>query len=172
MARFRHKLGEVPPSPHSVFDISGPLHRFTDNVTQSPREKDSGHIEQMSKPHLQSHYISLHSGKPYRDIGNSPPCHLAGPPTLQSITHTAHKIPTDFSGQLRDTRVLKQQCSHQTSVVAPQHSNRKRQYHQSSCSRAVHNLRRLQSRLGCMQPKPNCKWSLVFSASQRSYQCY
>ena len=29
------------------------------------------------------------------------------PPTLQTITNTAHKIPTGFSGQLRDTHVLK-----------------------------------------------------------------
>ena len=109
MARFHHKLGEVPPSSHSVFDISWTHHRFTDNVTESPGEKDAGHTEQMSKPHSQSHYISSHSGKPHRDIGSSPPCHLAGPPTLQSITNTAHKIPTGFSGQLRDTGVLKQQ---------------------------------------------------------------
>ena len=171
VARLHHKLGEVPPSPHSVFDISGPLHRFTDNVTQSPREKDSGHTEQMSKPHLQSHYISLHSGKPHRDIGSSPPCHLAGPATLQTITNTAHKIPTGFSGQLRDTHVLKKQCSHRTSVVAPQQNNCKRQHHQSSCPRVVHNLRRLQGRLGCMLPESNRKWSLVSSGSQRSYQC-
>ena len=99
VARFHHKLGEVPPSPHSVFDISGPLHRFTDNVTQSPREKDSAHTEQMSKSHSQSHYISSCSGKPHRDIGGSPPCHLAGTPSLQTLTNTAHKIPTGFSRQ-------------------------------------------------------------------------
>ena len=56
-------------------------------------------------------------------------------------------------------------------MVAPQHSNRKWQYHQSSCPRALHNLRRLQSRLGCMLPEPNRKWSLVSLGSQRSYQC-
>ena len=47
------------------------------------------------------------------------------------------------------------QCSHRTPVVAPKHSNRKRQYHQSSCPRTVRNLRRLQSRLGCMLPEPH-----------------
>lgn len=171
VARLHHKLGEVPPGPQSVFDISGPLHRFTDNVIQSPREKDSGHTEQMSKSHSQSHYTSSCSGKPHRDIGSSPPCHLAGPPTLQTITNTAHKIPSGFSGQLRDPHVLKQQCSHRTSVVAPQHNNCKRQHHQSSCPRVVHNLRRLQGRLGCMLPESNRKWSLVSSGSQRSYQC-
>ena len=157
VARLHHKLGEVPPSPHSVFDISGPLHRFTDNVTQSPREKDSGHTEQMSKSHSQSHYTSSCSGKPHRDIGSSPPCHLAGPATLQTITNTAHKIPTGFSGQLRDTHVLKKQCSHRTSVVAPQHNNCKRQHHQSSCHQVVHNLRHLQNRLGCMLSESNRK---------------
>ena len=35
--------------------------------------------------------------------------------------------------------------------MAPQHSNRNRQYHQSSCSRGVHNLRRLQSWGACCQ---------------------
>ena len=30
VARLHHKLGELPPSLHSVIDISGPLHRFTD----------------------------------------------------------------------------------------------------------------------------------------------
>ena len=53
---------------------------------------------------------------------------------LIRITNTTHKIATSFSRQLRGTRVLKEQCSHRTSVVAPEHSNRKRQYHQSSCS--------------------------------------
>ena len=72
VARFHHKLGEVLPSPHLV-------HSFTDKVTQSPREKDPGHTEQMSKSHLQSYSISSHSGKPHRDIGSSPPCYLAGP---------------------------------------------------------------------------------------------
>ena len=171
VAGFHHKLGQVLPSPHSVIDISGPLHRFTDNVTQSPREKDPEHSEQMSTSHSQSYSICSHSGKPHRDIGSSPPCHLAGPPTLQTITNTANKIPTGFPRQLRDTHVLKQQSSHRTSVVAPQHSNRKWQYHQSSCPRALHNLRRLQSRLGCMLPEPNRKWSLVSLGSQRSYQC-
>ena len=171
VASFHHKVGEVLPSPHSVIDVYGPLHRFIDNVTQSRREKDPGHKEQMPKSHSQSHSISSHSGKPHRDIGSSPPCHLAGTPALQTIKNTAHKIPTGFSRQLRDNPVLKQQCSHRTSVVAPQRSNRKRQYHQSSCPRAVHNLRRLQSRLGCMLPEPNRKWSLVSSGSQRSYKC-
>ena len=59
-----------------------------------------------------------------------------------------------------------------SSVVAPEHSNRKRQHHQSSCPRAVHNLRCLQSRLGCMLPEPNHKWLLVSSGGQRSYQCF
>ena len=76
-----------------------------------------------------------------------------------------------FRGQLRDTRVLKQQCSHQTTVVAPEHSNRKRQYNQSSCPRAVHNLRRLKSRLGCLPLELSHKWSLISSGSQRSYRC-
>ena len=106
-----------------------------------------------------------------RDFGSSSSCHMAGSPTLQTITNTAHTIPTGFSRQLRDTHVLKQQCSHRTPVVAPKHSNRKRQYHQSSCPRTVHNLRRLQSRLGCMLPEPHSQWSLVSSGSQRSYKC-
>lgn len=89
----------------------------------------------------------MRSGKPHKDIGSSPPCHLAGPPTLQTNTNTAQKIPTGFSRQSQDTYVLKQECSHRTSAVAPEHSNRKRQYHQSSCPQAVHNLRRLQSGL-------------------------
>ena len=80
-------------------------------------------------------------------------------------------IPTGLSRQLRDTHVPKQQCSHQASMVAPEHSNRKRHYDQSSCPRAVHNFRRLQSRLGCMLPEPNCKWPLVSFGGQRSYQC-
>ena len=37
--------------------------------------------------------------------------------------------------------------------------------------RAVHNLRRLQSRLGCILPEPNRKWPLVSYGGQRSYQC-
>ena len=53
----------------------------------------------MSKSHSQSHYISSCSGKPHRDIGGSPPCHLAGTPSLQTLTNTAHKIPTGFSRQ-------------------------------------------------------------------------
>ena len=171
MARFHHKLGEVHASPHSVIDIPGPLHRFADNVAQSPREKDPEHTEQMPTPHSQSLFISSRSGKPHRDIGICPPCHLAGPSTLQRITNRAHQIPTGLSRQLRDTHVPKEQCSHRASVVAPEHSNRKRQYHQSSCPRAVHNLRRLQSRLGCMLPEPNCKWPLVSFGGQRSYQC-
>ena len=125
----------------------------------------------MSKSDLQSHSISSRSGKPRRDFGSSSSCHMAGSPTLQTITNRAHKIPTGFSRQLRDTHVLKQQCSHRTPVVAPKHSNRKRQYHQSSCPRTVHNLRRLQSRLGCMLPEPHGQWSLVPSGSQRSYKC-
>lgn len=48
VARFHHKLAEVRLTPHSVIDISGPLHRFTDNVAQSPREKGPEHTEQMS----------------------------------------------------------------------------------------------------------------------------
>ena len=94
------------------------------------------------------------------------------PSTLQRITNTAHKIPTGLSRQLQDTHVPNQQCSHQTSVVAPEHSNRKWQHHQSSCPRAVHNLRCPQSRLGCMLPQPNHKWLLVSSGGQRSYQCF
>ena len=86
VTRCHHKLGEVHTSPHSVIDISGPLHRFADNVAQSPREKDPEHTEQMLKSHSQSHFISSRSGKPHRDIGSSPPCHLAGPSTLQRIT--------------------------------------------------------------------------------------
>ena len=125
VARFHHKLGEVCPSSHSVIDISGPLHRFPDNVAQSPREKGPEHTEQMSKSDLQSHSISSRSGKPHRDFGCSSSCHIAGSPTLQTITNTAHKIPTGFLRQLRDTHVLKQQCSHRTPVVAPKHSNRK-----------------------------------------------
>ena len=50
------------------------------------------------------------------------------------------------------------------------HNNRKRQYHQSSSPRAIHNLSRLESRLGCLLPEPNRKWSLVSSGIQRSYQ--
>ena len=165
VARFYHKL-----CPHSVFDISGNLHRFTGNVTQTPREKDSGHTEQMSKSHSQSHYISSCSGRPHRDIGRSPPCQLAGPSSLQTFTNTSLKIPTCFLGHLRDTHVLKQQCSHRTSVVAPQHNNRKRQCHQSSCPRAIYNLIRLQSILGCMLQEPNRKWWLVSSGIQRSSQ--
>ena len=49
----------VHASPHSVIDFSGPLNRFAVNVTQSPREKDHEHTEQMSNPHSQSHFISL-----------------------------------------------------------------------------------------------------------------
>ena len=45
VARFRRKLGEVHSSLHLVIDISVPLHRFTDNVTQSPRDKDPEHTE-------------------------------------------------------------------------------------------------------------------------------
>ena len=67
------------------------------------------------------------------------------PSTLQRITHTAHKIPTGLSRQLRDTHVPTQQCSQRTSEVAPEHSNRKQRYHQSSCPRAIHNLRCLQN---------------------------
>ena len=93
------------------------------------------------------------------------------PSTLQRITNTAHKIPTGLSRQLRDTHVPKQQRSQRTSVVAPEHSDRKQRYHQSSCPRAIHNLRCLQSRLKCMLPEPNRKW-LVFSGGQRSYQCF
>ena len=36
VARFHHKLGEVHASSYSLIDISGPLHRFADNVAQSP----------------------------------------------------------------------------------------------------------------------------------------
>lgn len=91
--------------------------------------------------------------------------------TLQTITNTAHKSATGFFRKLRDTRVLKQQCSHQTSVVPPKHGNRKWQYHQSACPRAARNLRFLQSRLGCMLAEPNRKWSLVSSGSQKAYKC-
>lgn len=45
VARFRRKLGEVHSSPHLVIAISGLLHRFTDNVTQPPRDKDPEHTE-------------------------------------------------------------------------------------------------------------------------------
>ena len=79
VARFHHKLGKVHASPHSVIDICGPLHRFADNVAQSPREIDPENTEQMSKSHSQSHFISSRSGKPHRDIRSSLPCHLAGP---------------------------------------------------------------------------------------------
>ena len=68
VARFHHKLGEVNASPYSVIKISGPLHRFADNIAQSPREKDREHTEQISKSHSQSHFISSQSGKPHRDI--------------------------------------------------------------------------------------------------------
>ena len=51
-----------------------------------------------------------------------------------------------LSRQLQDTHIPKQRCSHWTSVVAPEHNNRKRQYHQFSCPRAVHNLRSLLAR--------------------------
>ena len=80
VARFHHKLGEVPASLHSVIDIFGPLHRFTNNVSQSPREKDPEHTEQISKSHSQSHFISSPSGEPHRDIGSSPqaPLHYKG----------------------------------------------------------------------------------------------
>ena len=67
------------------------------------------------------------------------------PSTTQRITNRIHKIPTGLSRQLRDTHAPKQQCSHRTSVVTPGHSTCNRQYHQSSCPRAVHNLRRLQA---------------------------
>ena len=80
VARFHHKLGEVRPSPHPVIDISGPLHRFKDNVPQSTGEKDPEHTEQMSKSHSQSHSISSQSGKPHRDIGSNPPCQAGRPP--------------------------------------------------------------------------------------------
>ena len=46
VARFHHKLGEVHASSYSLIDISGPLHRFADNVAQSPWEKDPKHTEQ------------------------------------------------------------------------------------------------------------------------------
>ena len=128
------------PSSHSVINISGPLHRFTDNVTQSPREKDPEHTEQMSNSHSQSHFISSQSGKPHRDIGSTLPCHLAGPSTLQRIINTAHKISTHLLRQLRGTHVPKQQCLHRTLVVASEHSNRTQQYHQSSCLRAIHTV--------------------------------
>ena len=109
MTRFHHKLGEVPLVPTWSLTFLG---LSIDSQTMSlslPEKKILDIQNKMSKPHSQSHYISSHSGKPHRDIGSSPPCHLAGPPTLQSITNTAHKIPTGFSGQLRDTGVLKQQ---------------------------------------------------------------
>ena len=138
---------------------------------QSPRKKILNIQSKCQKSYSQSHIISSRSGKPHKNTGSSPPCHLAGPSALQRITNTAHKIPTGLSRQLRDTHVPKQQCSHRSSVVAPEHSNRKWQYHQSSCPQAVHNLKRFQSRLGCMLPEPNCKWPLVSSGGQRSYQC-
>ena len=102
--RFHHKLGEVHPSSHSVINISGPLHRFTDNVTQSPREKDPEHTEQMSNSHPQSHIISSRSGKPHSDIGSIPPWHLASPSTLQRIINTAHKTSKCLLRQLHGTR--------------------------------------------------------------------
>ena len=53
---------------------------------------------------------------------------------------TANKISTHLLRQLRGTHVPKQQCLHRTLVVAPEHSNRKQQYHQSSCLRAIHTV--------------------------------
>ena len=110
-ARFHYNLGKVDASPHSVIDFSGPLYRFAVNVTQSPREKDHEHIEQMPKFHSQSHFISSRNCKPHRVIRSAPPYLLAGPSTLQRITNTAHKIPRGLSRQLQDTQVPKQRCT-------------------------------------------------------------
>lgn len=88
-----------------------------------------------------------------------------------TITNTGHKSATGFLRRLRDTRVLKQQCSHQTSVVPSKHGNRKWQYHQSACPELHVSLRLLQSRLGCMLEEPNSKWSVVSSGSQKAYKC-
>ena len=112
VARFHHNLGKVDASSHSVIDFSGPLYRFAVNVTQSPREKDHEHTEQMSKSHSQSHFISSRNCKPHRVSRSGPPYLLAGPSTLQRITNTAHKIPRRLSRQLQDTHVPKQRCSH------------------------------------------------------------
>ena len=150
VARFHHKLAEVRLTPHSVPTQSLTflvLSIDSQTMSLSLPEKKVLNIQNKCQSHSQSHSISLRSGKPHKDIGSSPPCHLAGPPTLQTNTNTAQKIPTGFSRQSQDTYVLKQECSHRTSAVAPEHSNRKRQYHQSSCPQAVHNLRRLQSGL-------------------------
>ena len=103
VARFHHNLGNNA-SPHSVI---GPLYRFAVNVTQSPREKDHEHTEQMSKSHSQSHFISSRNCKPHRVIRSGPPYLLAGPSTLQRITNTAHKIPRGLLRQLQDTHVPK-----------------------------------------------------------------
>ena len=111
VARFHHNLGNNA-SPHSVIDFSGPLYRFAVNVTQSPREKDHEHTEQMSKSHSQSHFISSRNCKPHRVIRSGPPYLLTGPSTLQRITNTAHKIPRGLLRQLQDTHVPKQRCSH------------------------------------------------------------
>lgn len=122
-------------------------------------------------PRPQSHSFSSQSCKFHREIGSSPPCHVVGPLHYRRLQIQLIKALQASSEKKRDTRVLKQQCSHQTSVVPPKHGNRKWQYHQSACPRAARNLRFLQSRLGCMLAEPNRKWSLVSSGSQKAYKC-
>ena len=149
-AGLHHKLGEVYPGAHPVINISEPFYRLADNVTQPSRGKDPEYTKQMSTPSPQPYPFYLRSSKPDRDIGGCSPCHLASPPPLQISTNTAHKVPAGVSRQLRDTRVLEQQRSSRTRVVAPECCNRKRQCDQSSSPRPLHNIRRLQNGLGCL----------------------
>lgn len=169
-AGFHHKLGEVYPGAHPVLNFSGPFHRLTGNVTQPPRGKDSEYTEQMSTPSPKLNSCSSRGSKSDRDIGGRSPCHLASPPPLQIPTNTAHKVPADISRQLRDTHVFEQQCSSRTTVVAPECCNRKRQCDQSSSHRPIHNIRRLQNRLGCVVRELNRKRPLVASGSQTTHK--
>ena len=140
MVRFHHKLGEIHSGSHSVINIPGPLHKLCDNDAQPPREKDPEHTKQMPKDPIQPHFIGTRSGKPDRDIGGGSPCNLAGPPPLQVLANTAHKIPTGISTQLRDAHVIEQQRSGRTALVVPERTDHKWQSYQPSCSRSMHNF--------------------------------
>ena len=146
-AGVHHKLGEVDPGSHAFINILWICHRLTDNVTQPSRTKGPEHTEQMSTRSPQPNSSSSRRTQPNRDIGVWSPCHFASPP---SITNAADKVPAGLSRPLRDTYTLKQQCSSRHTVVAPECCSHKRQCDQSSSPRPIHNIRRLQNRLGCV----------------------
>ena len=124
----------------------------------------------MSPDPFQPHPISPRGGKPCRDTGVGSPGYLAGPPPLQVPSNTAHKISPSRSIQLRDPHDPQHQCTDRITMVETECSNYKWESNQPPCPRLVHNVRRVQLGLGCMQQGLNRKRSLVSLGSRKPHK--